>query len=174
MRPRLLLALVVLAVAPAAAASPGTVKLTYFGEVSVDEGDLVVMDGGIHGVQGHTIHLQRDGHARWERRVEGLQPSGKPGAGSFQPRAEELRSVRAWADEAWRLAGTKQRAFYPAPAHGPPRWVWAIVLRRDGHTRTLEGGADRPLDGAPGGARDLLAWLIATVDALARGPAPAP
>jgi hypothetical protein len=149
----------------------GSVKLSYFGEVAIADGEVAVMDGGIHGVQGHTLRIDRDGGGRWERRVESLQPSGKPGAGTFKPSPDELKSLRAWADRLWSAAGTKGGSYFPPPDRGPPRWVWAIALRRGGEVRTLEGGAMAPTDGAPADARELLAWTIAKVDELgARSP----
>jgi hypothetical protein len=149
----------------AAAGGKRSVKLTYFGDVEVADGELVVMDGGIHGVQGHTLRVAPDGSARWERRVESLQPSGKPGAGSARLSADEAGRVKAWGDAVWPLGG---KSWYPPPDRGPPRWVWAIVLRRGDEIRALEGGATAPPDGAPDAARPLLKWLVEKVDALAK------
>jgi len=144
-------------------------KLTFFGEVTLADGELAVMDGGTHGVQGHTVVLGPDGGAAWERRLEGMSPSGKPGSGSFRPTHEELGRLGAWSERIWELAARDVR-FYPSIHHGPPRWVWAIVLRRGDETRALEGGAIPRGQGAPEEARPLLDWMVERVDALSERP----
>lgn len=138
-------------------------KPAYFGEVSLDDGGVALMDGGIHGVQGHTLIVNRGKPAQWERRTESLQPSGKPGKGTVVLDMAELAELQKWSDEAWGKAGR----YYPPIEQGPPRWVWAIVLRRGGVTRILEGGETSPTNGAPAAARPMLEWLIARVDKLA-------
>lgn len=145
-------------------------KLSYFGEVSIPDGALAVMDGGIHGVSGHTVVVGADGVATWERRLDSLQPIGRVGSGRFQLTAEELSRVARWRDRAWETAAGERLFFSGARADQPPpvpRWVWAVVVRRGDEVRTLEGGSIRPTEGAPDGVRDLLEWLIRRVDGLA-------
>ena len=142
-------------------------KLSYFGGVAIRDGELILMDGGIHGVQGHTLAVAPDGAGRWERRVDSFRPSGKPGAGTFKPDKDELARARAAADRLWVAAEKKSaRSFFAPLGHGPPRWVWAIVLRRGDEVRALEGGAVTRTDGAPEDARVLLQWMIDRVDEL--------
>jgi hypothetical protein len=141
-----------------------SMKLTYFGDVTVADGALEVMDGGTHGLQGHTIAVERDGAARWERRLDGMRPSGKPGSGTFRPTDEELTRLWAWSDRIWELAAGGG-SYFGSIQYGPPQWVWAIVLRRGDETRAFQGAA-MPLGDAPDEARPLLEWMIERVDRL--------
>lgn len=146
------------------------VVTSRFGRLELAEGDVVLCDGGIHGVQGHTIELRANG-ARWERRIDSLHAQGRPGRGTFVPSPDELARVRAWCDAAWEEAGRPSPAAAlgsssanSGPAPRPPRWVWAVAMRRGDATRVLQGG-----DEAPAAVRPMLDWLIARVDALAAG-----
>lgn len=146
-----------------------SVKTSYFGELDVLEvGEppaIGLHDGGIHGVQGHTIEPLPDGWWRWQRRLDGMRPAGRAGSGSIQLDDDERRRLAAWSEAAWSLAPRGRASFFGAPA-APPRWVWAIVLRRGEEVRVLEGGGvtfgDEPAEVA-----DALAWLRHRVDALA-------
>jgi hypothetical protein len=147
---------------------PMTVKPAMFGDVTIEDGAIHLMDGGIHGVQGHTIVVPPDGtRVTWERRVDGMQPSGKAGNGTIDLMRDELGRVRAWADAAWKLAPMGRKSFAD-PADGVPRWVWAIVVRRGDEIRVLDGGGMSPPDDAPAETKSALAWLIERVDAAAR------
>jgi hypothetical protein len=153
------------------ATAPKTVKVPMFNEVSIADGAIHLMDGGIHGVQGHTVVLAATGSATWERRLDGMQPSGEAGAGQLELTADEAAQVRGWAEGLWALAPTGKASFDPPIEQGPPRWVWAIVLRRGDEVRVLSGGAIASPRGAPDPAKSALEWLQARVDA-ASGAAP--
>jgi hypothetical protein len=142
-----------------------TVKVSMFGGVSIADGAIAVMDGGIHGVQGHTLVIPASGNATWERRLDGMQPIGKAGSGQLALTADEATRWHAWADELWKLAPTGKAAFDAPISNGPPRWVWAIVLRRGDEVRVLSGGAIASPTGAPEPAKSVLEWLVARVDA---------
>lgn len=135
------------------------VKVPYFGTVAVADGELVVQDGGSHGVQGHTLRIGPEGRATWERRVEGLRPQGSAGAGSFTPNEDELRDLAGWAETAWDLCARPKPP--RAPSTQAPRWVWAVVVRRGNEARWLADG-----DHAPDELRPLLDWLRKRVDGL--------
>lgn len=137
------------------------VETGYFGAIELDDGDVVVADGGIHGVSGHTLRIGRDGRGRWSRRLDSLQPYGRPGSGRVKLDADERALVAAAADAAW---GLDTR---PAPMPEPPRWVWVVAVRRGDQTRAVEGSAMVVGDGAPAELAELLAWLRDRVDALA-------
>jgi hypothetical protein len=138
------------------------VKTAFFGEILLDDAEALLADGGIHGVQGHRIALSAGAQARWERRLDGLHPSGTAGTGEVTLAPEERARVQAWLDDAWVLAGSGWRQAYDL-ARGPPRRVWVIALRIGGETRCLEGhGSDIPAAVAP-----LLDWLVRRVNALA-------
>ena len=142
-----------------------TVKLSMFGDVSIADGAITVMDGGIHGVQGHTLVIPATGDATWERRLDGMQPIGKAGAGQLTLTADEATRLHGWADGLWKLAATGKSSFDAPIENGPPRWVWAIVLRRGPEVRTLSGGGIASPTGAPDPAKDVLTWLVTRVDA---------
>jgi hypothetical protein len=144
-----------------------TVKVSMFGDVAIADGAIHVMDGGIHGVQGHTLVIAATGAASWERRLDGMRPSGKAGAGQVQLTADEAARVRGWADELWELAPAGKASFDQPIERGPPRWVWAIVLRRGDQVRVLSGGGIASPTGAPGPAKSVLEWLVTRVDAAA-------
>lgn len=141
-------------------------KTRYFGEIQVADGALALMDGGMHGVQGHRLIIEPDGEARWERRTDSFQPVGEPGAGHVRLAEGELAALAHWRRALWELA-EELRAYFPPIEQGPPRWVWAVLLRRGDEVRILEGGGMSP-DAAPEPARAPLAWLIDRVDALSR------
>jgi hypothetical protein len=147
-------------------------KVGFFGEVETDGVALAVMDGGIHGVQGHTIVVRLDDTATWERRLDGLQPSGRAGRGPLQLTDVERRQLEAWSRAAWDAAGPSGRAsFFVDPSQGPPRWVWAVVVRRGDEVRLVEGGALDRLGGpVPPPLRPLLDWLVHRVDELSKAP----
>ncbi len=136
-------------------------KTSYFGDVAPADGELAVMDGGMHGVQGHALVVARDNRsARWERRIDSFRPSGTPGAGITALTEVEQADLARWREV---VGGVAESRFFPPPASGPPRWVWAIALG----DRLIEGGAIAPGSDAPAGLAPLLAWLRTRVDGLA-------
>jgi len=145
--------------------TPLKVAVPMFDEVAIDDGAVLIMDGGIHGVQGHTLAIPATGAVQWERRLDGMQPSGKAGKGEFALTADEARRVAMWRDQLWKRAPTGNASFSPPPSEGVPRWVWAIVLRQGDQARVLSGGAMESPAGAPSEAADALRWLVTRVDA---------
>lgn len=141
-----------------------TVKVAMFDEVSIADGEIQVMDGGIHGVQGHTLVIPPSGPTTWGRRLDGMQPNGKAGTGKLELTADEATQLRGWADGLWQLAPSGQASFDAPINNGPPRWVWAIVLRRGEEVRVLSGGAIVSPTGAPPPAKAVLEWLVSRVD----------
>lgn len=135
------------------------VKVPYFGTVAVADGELVVQDGGTHGVQGHSLRIGPEGRAQWERRLEGMRAQGSPGAGSFEPSEDELRNLAGWAETAWDLCARPKPSPRPPKA---PRWVWCVVVRRGNEARWLADGDDAPAE-----LRPLLDWMRTRVDGLA-------
>ena len=167
----LVTAFVVAGYVPPAVAEPSksqTVKTAMFGNVTLDTGTIYLADGGIHGVQGHTLVVAASGDARWERRLDGLQPSGKAGVGTLKLAADEAKQLVAWADRLWDLAPKGKASFDPDPKNGPPRWVWVIVIRRGDEVRILQGGDMASPNGAPDPAKAALTWLSNRVDAAAK------
>ncbi len=154
----------------AASGDPRRVKTAFFGEVETDGVALAVMDGGTHGVQGHTIVVGVDGTATWERRLDGLRPKGGAGRGGLELADDERKRIEAWSRAAWDTAGPSGRAsFFVDPSQGPPRWVWALVVCRGGEARLVEGGALVRLGGSlPAPLRPLLDWLVDRVDELSQ------
>jgi hypothetical protein len=140
------------------------IAVPMFEKVVVPDGATMVMDGGIEGVQGHTVTVTADGRATWERRIETMQPSGKEGSGAVPLTEADRSSWATWRDGLWQLGASEKTDFNPPPSEGPPRWVWAIVMRRGKEVRLLHGGdMDSPL-GAPEPAKSVLVWLTHTVD----------
>jgi len=150
------------------AAGKGSVKVAFFGEVSLDVGGTAFMDGGTHGVAGHSLVIDANGNTSWERRTGSVEPTGKEGKGSITLGSAEQERLGVWTEKLWQLAGAGTREFYPPIEEGPPRWVWAIVIRRQDETRILEGGGLPGSADAPEPAREPLQWLAERVDGLAR------
>lgn len=143
-----------------------TVKVSMFGQVAIADGAIILMDGGIHGIQGHTLSVPSAGATTWERRLDGMYPNGKAGSGSVELDAAELTDLRTWADGMWKLAAKGSVSFDPPREHGVPHWVWAIVLRRGDEVRVLDGGGMSPPDNAPDPVKQALEWLVKRVNAL--------
>ena len=144
-------------------------KTRMFGIVPMADGELAAMDGGTHGVSGHTVRVLPDGTARWERRLDSMRPTGRAGSGALSLETGEPARIAAWAEEAWRLGDPAKP--WPPPAAGgdhpfvprpPPPWVWAVLVRRGDEVRSVEGST---WTGAPPELEPLLAWLRARVDA---------
>jgi hypothetical protein len=150
---------------PPATPGPKTVKVPMFNDVAIEAGAIHLMDGGIHGVQGHTLVIPASGDAQWERRLEGMQPSGKAGSGKLALTAAETSKLHGWSDGLWDLAPKGTARFDMPIDTGVPRWVWAIVMRRGDEVRVLSGGDMSSPDGAPEPAKSALAWLVTRVDA---------
>ncbi len=150
----------------AASGDPKRVKTVFFDEVETDDVALAVMDGGTHGVQGHTIVVDSDGAATWEQRLDGLRSRGRAGRGSLQLTDDERTQLETWSRATWDVAGPSGRAtFFVDPSHGPPRWVWAVVVGRGGEIRLVEGTAlGRLRQPVPAPLRPLLDWLVRRVD----------
>jgi len=140
------------------------IKSSFFGEVDAPDGGVHLMDGGMHGVQGHTIEAPPRGPWRWERRLDGMQPRGKAGDGQLDPAEQERQQLFAWTESAWQLAPSGKADFFEFPPT-VPRWVWCIVIRRGAEVRILQGGGvtwgSEPKELAP-----LLEWLRERVDQL--------
>lgn len=144
-------------------------RLPYFGDVTLADGAVVVMDGGTHGVQGHTLEIAPSGDGTWQRRLDGFRPSGKAGAGRVELTPDEAERLRRWSDELWALASAGGPSLEPPSPSGPPRWVFAIVLRREDEVRVVQGGGVASPSGAPNAARPMLEWLVRRVDELSAG-----
>jgi hypothetical protein len=147
------------------------VKALYFGDVDVPDGAVALMDGGIHGVQGHIVIAPASGAASWTRSLDGFRPVGRAGGGEFELTADEralLERTRTALEEL-----TVERAhvrFFHAPNLGPPRWSWVIAARVGGAMRLLEGGeVSSPGVLTPLEVRDALDWLRRRVDDLSEG-----
>jgi hypothetical protein len=130
-----------------------------FGSVVLEPGDVVVHDGGIHGVQGHSVE-RRGGAWSWQRRLDGFRPHGRAGEGSFVPDAAELAQLSSWLDALWEAAALEPPRRPPPGA--PPRWVWIVAQRRGDELRALDGDSHASLEAA----QPLLDWLVRRVDAL--------
>ena len=135
-----------------------------FDDVAIEAGAIHMMDGGIEGVQGHTLVIPASGDATWARRLEGMQPSGKAGSGKLALTADDTAKLRGWSDGLWQLAPKGKASFDMPIGDGVPRWVWAIVMRRGDEVRVLSGGNMSPPDGAPEPAKSALQWLGTRVD----------
>ena len=95
------------------------VATSRFGDVAIEDGQLVIMDGGTHGVQGHTLIVDADGTARWEYRPEGLRPEGEASSGRTRLSKKERGLVRGARDLVWARAGAAgARRFFPDPDEG--------------------------------------------------------
>lgn len=136
-------------------------KLAHFGEIALADGDTVVVDGGTHGVSGHTLGVRASGTVEWARRVGTTGPRGAVGAGTTTLDDATRAQVTAWIDEAWIHAANNPTPSTRAPG-APPRWVWAIAMRRGDEVRVVERDpaiADPPTELAP-----LLDFLRDAVD----------
>lgn len=111
---------------------------------------------GTGGVEGHAVRIEKSGQGAWELRTGEVETI----RGTFEPDAEELRKITAWADAAWLLC--ERTALPTRKATPPPRWMWCVVVRRGNEARWL---ADR--DDAPEELRPWLDWLARRVGGLA-------
>lgn len=136
-------------------------KLAHFGEVTLADGDVVIVDGGTHGVSGHTLAFRRSGVVEWARRVGTMGPRGAVGAGTMTLDDATRATAAGWLDEAWVYAANNPTPSTRAPG-APPRWVWAIAMRRGDEVRVVERDpaiADPPAELSP-----LLDFLRDAVD----------
>lgn len=141
------------------------------GEDALSFDEVLVQDGGIHGVQGHRLQVPRTGPAIWERTVDSFRPSGVAAAGELALPSTRAAELAVLAEAAWKAAAEGTVKSYGPVKDGPPRWKWTITLRRGEDTRSLEGGANSALDAAtPASALALLRWTHALVDGLSSPP----
>jgi hypothetical protein len=147
-------------------------KTLFFGEVDAGDGSVVLMDGGIHGVQGHTVIAPTAGAASWTRTLDGFRPVGRPGSGSFELTSDERALIERARTALEELTMERPKvAFFHPPNFGPPRWSWVIAARVGGSVRVLEGGeVASPGTLTPLEIRDVLDWLRRRVDELSEAP----
>lgn len=142
-------------------------KTNRFDVVSLEDGELVAMDGGTHGVPGHTVWVLPDGTARWERRVDSMGDDDREGEGIITPDAGEKSLLTAWANAAWNIGNPERPWPPPAPDGNPawlnpvPPWVWAVLVRRGDEIRIVEGDT---WTGAPPELEPLLDWMATRID----------
>lgn len=143
--------------------SESSVKTGYFGTVSLGDADALLMDGGMHGVQGHTLRIDQGATASWERRVDSFRPQGTVGDGALELTAEERGWLEGALTVARQLALEGNTRFFGDGPPRPPRFVWAIVLRHPERPLLLEGGG-MALTATPPELTPLLSWLRERVD----------
>jgi hypothetical protein len=143
-------------------------KTRMFGEVEVGDGELVFMDGGTHGVPGHTARVAPDGTMRWERRVDSMGEDRNTGEGSLCLDDRERARLGGWAEAAFRLGDPGRPWPPPVPAEGPPsrppeppRYCWVVLLRRGAAIRAVEGDN---WTGEPEELVPMMRWLVERVD----------
>jgi hypothetical protein len=143
-------------------------KTSMFGVIALEDGELAAMDGGTHGVSGHTARVLPDGSVRWERRVDSMGHDSNEGKGQVTLDAEERARLAGWADAAFELGGPAKPWPLPPPAGSPPAvnppppWCWAVLVRRGDEIRVVQGDT---WTGTPPKLAPLLDWLRARVDA---------
>jgi hypothetical protein len=148
-------------------AAPISLETDFFDKLELPGDMVMLMDGGTHGVAGHTLSWDPAGHGHWERRVDSMGSDHRTGAGEMTLDLATLARVKPMLDRGWLLARAEAnhaKRFPPISLDdGPPRWVWAIAMRRGDDTALLEGGGFP--DSAPPEVRELLDFLADDVDA---------
>jgi len=133
---------------------------------SLPKGGLLLIDGGIHGIQGHTLQIAPDGSTRWARRCDGLFPAGSEGDGELILENNVMTTVRAWMDILLSRYQDRAQMFFIGQENEPRpcRWVWAAAAERNGIVALVQGGAVYGLE-APPDLAPMLTRLREMVDA---------
>jgi hypothetical protein len=138
-----------------------TVETANFGTVAVSDDGIVVMDGGTHGCVGHTLAIDAAHHASWERRLDSMgDPDECSGSGSLDLSGEDRGTLAGLTDALWTYAGELEVPPSGEQDFDVPRYVWAVVLRRAGEIRTLEGPpVGHPWDEPPAAVGAAIEWM---------------
>ncbi len=132
---------------PVPAASVRTVSVSPYGEITIDDGALVLMDHNNGDQRVHVMTISRDyrgAKLSWDDR-----PGPRTGVerGTFPIDSEERAYIQSWSQRLWQLAPQGRRSF--PRAMGTPPFEWAIVMRRGDEVRVVEGGAEPDEDEEP-------------------------
>lgn len=131
--------LLLLAASTASAAPAKTVKVAVFGELSVADGDFIVMERGNASHRMNVLTVAHDftcTKRSWD---------DKPGkrtnvrTGGCETDKVEREFIAEWSAKVWPLAPGGHKAYSPASSETEV-YRWAIVLRRDKEIRVIEGG----------------------------------
>jgi hypothetical protein len=110
-----------------------------FGDVSVEDGELKLMDHNNGDGRVHVMTVSRDYRGAKLSWADRPGPRTDVNTGTFPIDADERAQIQAWSQQIWQLAPSGRRSFPKLPDAKP--YEWAIVMRRGDEVRVVEGGA---------------------------------
>ncbi|HET9990666.1 MAG TPA: hypothetical protein VFQ65_19185 [Kofleriaceae bacterium] len=127
-------------VAATPAAQAKAVTVPPFGDVTIEDGALVLMDRGNGDKRVHYMHISRDYHGTTLSHddVAGAEPRRD----TFPIDGDERGWIKNWSDQLWRLAPHGRKSYAKVKPASGDFFEWAIVLRRGNEVRVIEGGAN--------------------------------
>ncbi len=120
---------------------PITLHVLPFGDVTIDDGAIQIMDRGTGDERVHVLTVSRDYRAAKASWPDRPGPRPEPKTDPLVLSNDQRGEVRSWLDPLWQLAPSGRRSFAKPPPDGKIAYGWAIVLRRGDEVRVIEGGA---------------------------------
>jgi hypothetical protein len=126
----------------ATAPTPKTVTVAPFGDVTIDDGAIMLMDRGNGDKRVHFMTVSRDykGSTRSRDDVSG-PPSGER-HDAFPIDADERAQLEGWTTKLWKLAPHGRKSYKKVRPKSGDFFEWAIVVRRGDDVRVIEGGVN--------------------------------
>jgi hypothetical protein len=122
-----------------------------FGDFDLADGEVVIMDHNSGDGRVHVLAISRDYLAVKRSWTE--QPRSEVTSVPVQISVDERRTIAGWADQLWPMAPNGRLSLVKPPPDGTnPPYEWAVVLRRGGEVRVIEGGT--------GGSNDAIDTII--------------
>ena len=127
--------------APANRAPPPTAQtlsIRPYGDITVEDGAIVLMDHNTGDDRVHLMTITRDFHGAKVSWTDKAGPRADVRSATFPISPEERDQIRSWSQPIWQLAPGGRRAF-PKVA-SDTAYEWAIAMRRGSEVRVIEGG----------------------------------
>lgn len=134
---------------PLPAANVRIVTVAPYGEITIDDGAIVLMDHGNGDQRVHVMTISRDYHGAKLSWDDLAGPRSDVRRGTFPIDSDERAYIQSWAQRLWQLAPEGRRSFPRPPGSGTPPFEWAIVMRRGDEVRIVDGGAEPEEDSEP-------------------------
>ena len=137
---RVLAMVCVLCGAASAGSATKTVKVAPFGDVTIEDGAIVLMDRGNGDKRVHFMTISHDFKGSTVSRDD--VAGAKPKSDSFSIDADERAQIKGWSDELWKLAPHGRKSYKKVRPPTGDFFEWAIVVRRGDAVRVIEGGVN--------------------------------